>query len=135
MGSEYTGEFEFFSDWLAAYRKQARYSLRELAREAGISHSYAANIEKTAAAPQDMRPRPSQRVVRSIAAVLGADADVGLRLAGWLPRSTTTDDGGITSRERQWMARYRNLPPSRQKLIDRLIDELGSQSDGDDVEI
>jgi transcriptional regulator with XRE-family HTH domain len=122
-----------FAVWLTTSRTRARYSIRELAAEAGVSHSYIAKIEALPAPPQEMRPRPSQRVVRNIALVLGADADAALRLAGWLPASDSRSEmDRITEHERQWIGRYRNLPPARQRLIDRLIDELAEAGDGDE---
>ena len=122
-----------FAEWLSTNRSRARYSMRELAIAAGVSHTYIAKIEALPAAPQEMRPRPSQQVVRAIARVLEADEDQALRLAGWLPASHTLDEiERVTNQERQWIARYRNLPPARQKLINRLIDELAQAPDGED---
>jgi len=122
-----------FAEWLTINRRRARYSMRELAGEAGVSHTYIAKIEALPATPQEMRPRPSQQVVRNIARVLGADENQALRLAGWLPASDAhAEMERVTDQERQWIARYRNLPPSRQTLINRLIDELAQSPDGDD---
>lgn len=58
-------------------RKAAAMSLRDLAQRVGVNHSYISDIEYG-------RRIPSERVLKSIAAQLGLNADALLSLAGRL---------------------------------------------------
>ena len=101
-------------DWqnLAAWLNQERknrnnISLRELARQAGISHGVLAKMAN-AQGPF------TRRVLNAIADALDVPREKVLQLAGEIP-----DRGEVIPEVREWSARLRTLPAAdRQRAID-----------------
>lgn len=88
--------------WLSEELERRKWSKRELARQAGVSHAFVNRVLSGDLAP-------SVNFCRKIALVLGTPPETVLRLAGILPASE--DDPALT----ELQDLVKSLPPSQRK--------------------
>ncbi len=126
-----------FGQWLRGIREERGFVMEELAARADISQATISNLERG-------RRNPTRKMVTRLARELGPEhasqattnriLNAGLLAAGFAPTAPEGPDEieRITEPERHFVARYRRLGPDRQSLINRLVDELGSDDGKDD---
>jgi HTH-type transcriptional regulator, competence development regulator len=110
-----------FGDHLRGLRKQAGFSQRELAMQAGIDFTYLSKIENGRVAP------PGEATMRALARALGVDPEDLLARARKMPRDLKRLVAQGTTEKAMLLRRIAQTPmtPERVERMLRMLEEDG----------
>ncbi len=115
-------------------RTEKGWSQRKLAAEAGMSPQFLSDIERSYFHPKNGATRPSDENVKSLAKALDVPA---VRLHAALGRIDIKSDLAVEieadyqqekdlEEQGRFFARYKDLSPRSQRIVNKLIEELDS---------